>query len=101
MQSLGLLEAPLSSALQVSRTSFGFFNVIVACVQAILAEHVEQQAQVIDSIYADAVETNETVEAGNKEMRQAIRSSIDFQMGVFLYFLFSSCCLLFLDWYQS
>ena len=39
--------------------------------------------------------------AGNDELKKAVRSSIDFRLGVFLFYLMCSLCLLFLDWYNQ
>jgi t-SNARE complex subunit (syntaxin) len=68
--------------------------------QAILASKIEEQATQLDAVYANTVEAVENVAQGNEQLRKAIRSSIDFRMGVFLFYLMCSFCLLFLHWYD-
>jgi t-SNARE complex subunit (syntaxin) len=73
----------------------------VGKLQSILAETLALQADVIDTIHDDVEEASSNVEAGNREMQEVIRTNIDFYLGVFMLFVFLSCCLLFLDWYRS
>lgn len=73
----------------------------VSRLQAVLSENIAQQAATIDQIYSNVVEATENVSEGNEQVKQAIKSSIDFQLGVFLFFVMCSFSLLFLDWYKS
>ena len=68
--------------------------------QAVLASKIEEQASQLDTVYENTVEAVENVSAGNEQLRKAVRSSIDFRMGVFLFYLLCSFCLLFLHWYD-
>ena len=73
----------------------------ISRLQTILTANIAQQAEQIDAVYASTLEASETVVAGNDELKKAVRSSIDFRLGVFLFYLMCSLCLLFLDWYNQ
>ena len=73
----------------------------ISRLQTILTANIAQQAELIDAVYANTIEASENVVAGNDELKKAIRSSIDFRLGVFLFYIMCSFCLLFLDWYNQ
>ena len=73
----------------------------ISRLQTILTANIAQQAEQIDAVYASTLEASENVVAGNDELKKAVRSSIDFRLGAFLFYLMCSLCLLFLDWYNQ
>jgi hypothetical protein len=65
-----------------------------------LAHMIFDQNEVIDTRHADAEETEDNVDAGNKELEQAVsRDSSSFRNLVVGLLLGASACLLFLDYY--
>ncbi len=66
-----------------------------------MSEKIEEQSVQLDHVYDATVAAVENVKLGNDQLRMAIKSSIDFRMGVFLFYLMCCFCLLFLDWYNS
>lgn len=66
-----------------------------------LAHMLHNQNEVIDTLHADAEETEENVDAGNKELQQAVsRDDHSFRNLVVGLLLGASACLLFLDYYS-
>ncbi len=65
-----------------------------------LAHMLHDQNEVIDTLHADAEEIEDNVDAGNKELQQAVsRDSSNFRNLVVGLLLGASACLLFLDYY--
>jgi t-SNARE complex subunit (syntaxin) len=65
-----------------------------------LAHMLHDQNEVIDTLHADAEEIDDNVDAGNKELQQAVsRDSSNFRNLVVGLLLGASACLLFLDYY--
>lgn len=65
-----------------------------------LAHLLHDQSEVIDTLHADAEEIDDNVDAGNKELQQAVsRDSSNFRNLVVGLLLGASVCLLFLDYY--
>lgn len=69
--------------------------------QTVLSEKIAEQSVQLETVFENTVAAGENVAAGNDNLRQAVRSNIDFRMGVFLFYLMCAFCLLFLDWYNS
>ena len=74
--------------------------VAITRLQTVLSEKIIEQSVQLEHVHATTVAAVEDVVKGNEQLRQATKSSIDFQMGVFLFFLMCSLSLLFLDWYN-
>jgi len=66
-----------------------------------LAHMLHDQNEVIDTLHTDAEETEENVDAGNRELQQAVsRDDHSFRNLVVGLLLGASACLLFLDYYS-
>jgi t-SNARE complex subunit (syntaxin) len=65
-----------------------------------LAHMLHDQSETIQQLHTDAEETEDNVDAGNKELEQAVsRDSSSFRNLVVGLLLGASACLLFLDYY--
>ncbi|XP_078160641.1 syntaxin-81-like [Carex rostrata] len=66
----------------------------------LISTHVQQQAQQIEQLYLQAVETTNNVEKGNKELSQAIQRNSSSRTFLVLFFVVLTFSVLFLDWYS-
>jgi len=71
----------------------------IAALQTELVAHLEQQSQIADQLFADVIETNEKVDAGNRQLIEAKRRQKDSRLYILVFLLGSSFALLFLHFY--
>jgi syntaxin 18 len=73
----------------------------IAQLQSIFQSHVVQQAQEIERLYEEAIDTSEQVKGGNRHLVQARKRSSGFRKTILFLFILCTLTLLFLDWYTS
>lgn len=73
----------------------------IAQLQSIFQSHVVQQAQEIERLYEEAIDTSEKVKGGNRHLVQARKRSSSFRKTILFVFILCTLTLLFLDWYTS
>lgn len=66
----------------------------------LMSTHVLQQAQQIEHLYEQAIEATNNVEAGNKELSQAIERNSSSRTFLLLFLFVLTLSILFLDWYS-
>ena len=94
------LEEELTQLLEQVRTTER--NVIeMSALSSLFATHVQAQAEQIESLYNDAVESSRHFEMGNVEMKKTIARKGDAQRYVAIILLVATLGLLFLDWYSG
>lgn len=94
------LEEELTQLLEQVRTAER--NVIeMSALSSLFATHVQAQAEQIESLYNDAVESSRHFEMGNLEMKKTIARKGDAQKYVAIILLIATFGLLFLDWYSG
>jgi len=73
----------------------------VAELQAVFTEKVLEQADILDVVHAQAVNTTENTKEGNEEVRKAIQNMASYRVYILFILLVFSFSLLFLDWYND
>jgi len=73
----------------------------VAELQAVFTEKVLEQADILDVVHAQAVNTTENTKEGNEAVRQAIQNKASYRVYILFILLVFSFSLLFLDWYND
>ncbi|XP_065185673.1 syntaxin-18-like [Sycon ciliatum] len=73
----------------------------ISKLQEELSEHIIGQADLIDRVADDVVESTENVTLGNENMREAIKNNASWRVWIIFFLLMCSICLLFLDWYSG
>ena len=77
-------------------------NVIeMSALSSLFATHVQAQAEQIESLYQDAIESSRHLDMGNVEMKKTIARKGSAQRYVALILLVATLGLLFLDWYSG
>ncbi|CEF99062.1 unnamed product [Ostreococcus tauri] len=94
------LEEELTQLLEQVRTAEK--NVMeMSALSSLFATHVQAQAQQIETLYHDAVESSRHFEMGNVEMKKTIERKGDAQRYVAIILFIATFGLLFLDWYSG
>jgi syntaxin 18 len=77
-------------------------NVIeMSALSSLFATHVQAQAEQIESLYQDAIESSRHLDMGNVEMKKTIARKGHAQRYVAVILLIATLGLLFLDWYSG
>ena len=94
------LEEELSQLLDQVRLAEK--NVLeMSALSSLFATHVQAQAEQIESLYHDAIESSRHLDLGNVEMKKTISRKSDAQRYVALILFIATFGLLFLDWYSG
>jgi len=94
------LEEELTQLLEQVRVAER--NVLeMSALSSLFATHVQAQAEQIESLYQDAIESSRHLDVGNVEMRKTIARKGSAQKWVALFLLIAALALLFLDWYSG
>lgn len=94
------LEEELTQLLEQVRVAER--NVLeMSALSSLFATHVQAQAEQIESLYQDAIESSRHLDVGNVEMRKTIARKSSAQKYVAFLLLIAALALLFLDWYSG
>jgi len=73
----------------------------ISAMNGVMAQHVLEQASVVDAVFEDAVVSTEAVKAGNAQLEaieRAGRGKRSWRTWVVVFFVVAGCIILFLDW---
>ena len=77
-------------------------NVVeMSALSSLFATHVQAQAEQIESLYQEAIDSSRHFDMGNVEMKKTIARKGDAQRYVAIILLIATIALLFLDWYSG
>ena len=73
----------------------------MSALSSLFATHVQAQAEQIESLYQEAIDSSRHFDMGNVEMKKTIARKGDAQRYVAIILLIATIALLFLDWYSG
>jgi syntaxin 18 len=77
-------------------------NVVeMSALSSLFATHVQAQAEQIESLYQEAIDSSRNFDMGNVEMKKTIARKGDAQRYVAIILFIATLALLFLDWYSG
>jgi syntaxin 18 len=73
----------------------------MSALSSLFSTHVQAQAEQIEALYMEALESSRHLDLGNVEMKKTIKRKGSAQKYVALFLLIATLALLFLDWYSG